>query len=285
MKTIPLPTDTEAQREVVKALIESKSPKLYYIYGYQVEAEKGFSINDVSFEDLSSMSDSQLFTGKRFRLIIPQDAPQSCESDTKSTNDLCQECTCGFDAEGWRIKQEGEIIEHGDVHIGTNSQISDNLIGKTVRFFSFITLRTNRHRADCPTLAVNDKQTCHPSFTYFDDETINDKQTCHPSFTHFDFNALPETQPAEKPMYAWDCSCGITNSIEIHPYRCGKCHRERPNPSLKHDQPAEKPKLDLSGEISFFREFLAKHGLGRSNSTWVRVESALSKIQDHINNN
>ena len=175
MNHINLPTTPEG-REIVKRLIALKDPCLE------------FSDNDnngrwfwaISFNHFLDDIEPKGWPYFQFRLTLPApDSPSVQDAATGLHETLLEmgKCTCGFDAEGWRIKQEGEIIEHGDVHIGTNSQVSDNLIGKPVRFFSFITLRTNRHRADCPTLAVNDKQTCHPSF----------------------IAALPETQPAEKP--------------------------------------------------------------------------------------
>lgn len=42
-------------------------------------------------------------------------------------------------------------LEHGDVHVGTNSQIANALVGQPVRVFRDSTIRTRHRKLDCPT--------------------------------------------------------------------------------------------------------------------------------------
>jgi len=183
MNTIPLPTETTDQREIVKALkkaithmvkeIESFAthndfPGLTRAHLYQVASVGKEALAIHSDNEGDSKANYKKCVNPRCETMLSEGSPNrrpKCQDDRENLIAKMQElhpegkiqCTCGFDADGWRdFSRTDEVICDGDQISSRNCKpFFQDIIecqGDSANYFSNkdYLFRTRRHLPDCP---------------------------------------------------------------------------------------------------------------------------------------
>ena len=285
MKTLPLPTETPEQREIVRALIEAKSERLRGLYNLAKDIpDHWFTVKNV----ISEKVDNSVFKHYQFRLTLPDvtDHRQSGE-----VNDRGQ-CTCGFDAEGWRGLKEGEIQNEGDQYKGDHAEcdyyepytwemLCKSSFGSKVNLGHTLIYRTRRHKADCPsiqpTTKTNTISSCEREGKKEYDvfmEVAKDAQKLCTSEPHAKETAICEHEFNPTMGLGWQNNNG--SGFGNYCQKCGEYVGDKiPEETviLKIPKPAVEP-FSLEEDLTAWRNSMAWNPL---------IDSIISKIEARIN--